>query len=877
VPFPSFEEYTDTLRLPLGDVLSDPLLAYGEIRKGSSGQPVACSGNFALTFQVTSGGRKYALRCFHKEADALLLRYKAIVKKLRSIRSPHFMYFDFQPLGIKTESGSYPIVRMDWAEGETLARFVASNRGDPVVLRQLRNALRALAAHLVENGIAHGDIQPGNVIVRNANAIRLIDYDGMFVPELAPLISNELGQRNFQHPGRTSLHFDQRMDVFSFCVLDLTLDALSRRPELWDETGSDEQAFILRASDYADPGASRALGLICEVPDLAPRARHLAAICASSYESMPSFEDFLAGRNIPSTPVTPAADPERLPRPAYTAAFSVINAADFAQCCARIGDRVELIGQIVRIRRLDDGYGRTRLVRIEFGEFPQDLVCVTVPETGWNGAASTPDESWAGQWVSVIGLVNPVGTDDRCGTRLKYVAIELEDSFQLQLLRDADARYRLGVREAARISERPPVDGAVGTDPVEPRRLAPLEAVEAIAEGDDNALATGPTETRAPQQPRASRPGTVSAGPAASGLAGVVPVVVARDIPTAPGRDRVRQGRPGEPRAIPAEQGRHRAAWAFGGIALAALAITAWFAAAPRKPLPHDQGAGAVPAASAVVPSGSNERPDSPDGPAAVVSSHTPAVVLSARDLRKVVPPIQSIGGTVGVVEDPADPAEKVLTVDGALVPGVKGNLVELAHEVRFTNRDVVLGYTDCVEAGAPCRRRRPFWIVLRGDAPVRVVRSNEIWSASAEGEISALDSGIHVPLGVWDGVHRIQTLTARDDLYITRSIPPARPLDRDDCREVSRALESCSRSSDCGTFASSMERIPPGRLRTLNRMFHETTGFNAPAFVEFCMTSCRLALTPSYSFTRKRVCSGSEPGQWTAPAAQIPGEQASP
>ena len=227
MPFPSFEEYTDTLQLPLAEVLSDPLLAAGEILKNDAGRPIADSGNFALTYQVVSGGRRYALRCFHKESEALQLRYEAISRKLLSMRSPHFVHFEYQPSGIRTESGSYPVVRMDWAEGETLARFVARNRYDSSVLGRLRLSLQGLAAHLSEHGIAHGDIQPANIIVRNELALKLIDYDGMFVPELAPMTSNELGQRNFRHPRRTALQFDQQMDVFSFCLLDFVLEALA--------------------------------------------------------------------------------------------------------------------------------------------------------------------------------------------------------------------------------------------------------------------------------------------------------------------------------------------------------------------------------------------------------------------------------------------------------------------------------------------------------------------------------------------------------------------------------------------------------------------------------------------------------------------------
>ena len=42
-----------------------------------------------------------------------------------------------------------------------------------------------------EHVIAHGDLQHGNIIVQDDGTIRLVDYDGCYVPELAGLKSNE--------------------------------------------------------------------------------------------------------------------------------------------------------------------------------------------------------------------------------------------------------------------------------------------------------------------------------------------------------------------------------------------------------------------------------------------------------------------------------------------------------------------------------------------------------------------------------------------------------------------------------------------------------------------------------------------------------------
>src|SRR5262245_29267834 len=298
--YPSFEEYTDALRLPPGTVFQDPLLAAGSVRRSAVGVPFARSGNFALTYEVAVNGARYAVRCFHKEADSLDRRYHAISRKLRAVASPYFVDFEFQRAGIRTESGQYPIVRMAWAEGCSLAQFVSEHRDDPGTLLALRETLRDLGRHLEANDIGHGDIQPGNIVVNSATDLKLIDYDGMYVPEHEPWGSTVLGQRNFQHPGRSWLHFNERVDRFSFALLDVLLQALAMQPALWELTGSDEAGIILRASDFADPAASTAFGVLAELDGVGVRARQLAALCRAPFERVPALDDFLAGRRIPT-------------------------------------------------------------------------------------------------------------------------------------------------------------------------------------------------------------------------------------------------------------------------------------------------------------------------------------------------------------------------------------------------------------------------------------------------------------------------------------------------------------------------------------------------------------------------------------------------
>ena len=123
-------------------------------------------------------------------------------------------------------------------------------------------------------------------------------------------------------------------------LIDLALDAICRHPDLWDQTDSGADAFILRAVDFADPANSPAFRLLASVPGLEPRVTHFAACCRSPYEQVPDFEDFLAARNIPVVPIEFSGDASHAMRDRYVSIHDVVDASNFARCCTRVGDQV---------------------------------------------------------------------------------------------------------------------------------------------------------------------------------------------------------------------------------------------------------------------------------------------------------------------------------------------------------------------------------------------------------------------------------------------------------------------------------------------------------------------------------------------------------
>src|SRR5215475_11330089 len=147
--YPQITEYHEAVQHP-AQAFIDPDLKQGAVAENNLGLPLVMSGGFALTYAVTTPRRKCAVRCFHREIPAIQQKYDAIAKKLRS-----------------------------------LGNWLDKHFGDTRALDKARTDFAAIARFLELKGIAHGDIQNGNVMVAGGD-IKLIDYDGMFVPGMRP-------------------------------------------------------------------------------------------------------------------------------------------------------------------------------------------------------------------------------------------------------------------------------------------------------------------------------------------------------------------------------------------------------------------------------------------------------------------------------------------------------------------------------------------------------------------------------------------------------------------------------------------------------------------------------------------------------------------
>ena len=451
--YPQITDYHEAIQHP-AQAFIDPDLRQGAVAENNLGLPLVMSGGFALTYAVTTPRRKCAVRCFHREIPAIQQKYDATSKKLRSLAIGCFVDFDFQQSGISVRQRVFPIVRMDWVEGDTLGIWLDKNFNNPRSLEKARADFVAIARFLEREGIAHGDIQNGNVMVADGE-IKLIDYDGMFVPGMHPGNGSETGHRHFQHPGRRVSNFGPGMDRFSFIALDLSLRALVEDRSLYAKYREGGETIIFKANDFAEPQNSEIFRRLLAMPKLKGQARSFAAICEAPLAAVPTLDEFLSGRNIPAAkaPINATLGSATKPAAAYIPAYPVVDALNFSAALQRVGDRVELIGRIVEIKpgSRKQGKGRSkRYVFINFGSWRGNIVKISIWSDGLARLKEQPSAKWIGRWVSITGLM-----DVPYETKLyKHLSITVQEEGQIQWLDEAQAGFHW---QASRWHRRPAI------------------------------------------------------------------------------------------------------------------------------------------------------------------------------------------------------------------------------------------------------------------------------------------------------------------------------------------------------------------------------------------------------------------------------------
>jgi hypothetical protein len=314
--FPTGFQYQEAVQHP-ERCFSDPDLRSASFERMAMGLPKMISGNFASVFPMTSAaGHQYAVKCFTREVSHQLQRYMLIGAYLSKLQPWWATDFQFIPEGIQVEGSRYPILRMNWVNGLTLARWISDNINRPAAIADLAVRFDHMISDLAAAGMAHGDLQAGNLLVADNGMLHLVDYDGMYVPGLAGLPAGEVGHPDYQPPGRCLTDYGPGMDRFSAWLISLSLKILAVDPGLWEQLnpGHDEY-LLLNRSDLLDLDSSQRFSVLsshqnAEVRRLANIARDILSLPLAAIPAFaaPSAADASARTFAPKAKVSGIPD-----------------------------------------------------------------------------------------------------------------------------------------------------------------------------------------------------------------------------------------------------------------------------------------------------------------------------------------------------------------------------------------------------------------------------------------------------------------------------------------------------------------------------------------------------------------------------------------
>ena len=225
------------------------------------GEPYRSSGAFAVVFKMKDEqtGKCYALKCFTEEQEGRAEAYRQIADELENVKSSYITSVRYLEKEIFVESSceedEFPVLLMDWIDGETMEDYIAKNHKDKYSMIMLCSRFYNLAFWLRSQPFAHGDIKPDNIMICKGDKLTLIDYDGMFVPSMKGQKSPTIGTKDFSHPLRSIDDFDKTIDDFALATILLSLHAMGQNPSLFELYGS-EGRLLFANNDYLSPYSS---------------------------------------------------------------------------------------------------------------------------------------------------------------------------------------------------------------------------------------------------------------------------------------------------------------------------------------------------------------------------------------------------------------------------------------------------------------------------------------------------------------------------------------------------------------------------------------------------------------------------------------------
>ena len=303
--FPAAGDYYKAVQAP-ARCFTVPKLQAAEFVWDSLG-PTLARGSSAVVFQASVEGRSQALRCYIREDASSRDRYSALDAYLAGHDlSPYVSGTTWLDQAILVNRAAWPVLTMEWIDGRTLNEYVdyLVSGSNAAALATLAIRWRELVALLQRSEFAHGDLQHGNVMVDQEGQLRLVDFDGVWIPQLSGQAPpSEYGHPNYQHPLQRV--WDRWLDTFSGLVIYVSLVALSKEPGLWLALYNSKNLLFAK-NDFFPPFTTEAWKQLAALgdPQVDELARRLQECCNPDWAPARSLEAIL------DRPAAPPARPQ---------------------------------------------------------------------------------------------------------------------------------------------------------------------------------------------------------------------------------------------------------------------------------------------------------------------------------------------------------------------------------------------------------------------------------------------------------------------------------------------------------------------------------------------------------------------------------------
>lgn len=257
-----------------GNILDPKLSGYTTI-DGIFGAEMYCGGFCMVYPLVNTQNKKYAFRVWHQEINGIKERLMKISAYLHLHPNPYFVDFDYVENALQVPDAydacqQIDALRMEWVSGKNLIDYlneiIISAKDDAQKkseVSSLAEKFKDMVISLHNSHISHGDLQHGNIMVTVDGALKLVDYDSVYVPTFTNEKQITSGLVGYQHPCRKNNNqiATEKDDYFSEYIIYAALLAYAEDLSLWEELGDeenprDEYSLLFKESDLLNPQQS---------------------------------------------------------------------------------------------------------------------------------------------------------------------------------------------------------------------------------------------------------------------------------------------------------------------------------------------------------------------------------------------------------------------------------------------------------------------------------------------------------------------------------------------------------------------------------------------------------------------------------------------